>query len=574
MAEAIRMPRMSDTMTEGVIVDWHKKVGDKIKPGDLLADVETDKATMELESYNEGTLLYIGVEKGKSVPVEGILAIVGKEGEDYKPILEEEKKKGPKQNKKEAKVEKNAEKIPNKNENEEMAIAEGQEKQDDNQAANDPKADASNVELPADAKVIRMPLMSDTMTEGKIIQWNKKVGDKVKSDDSLAEVETDKATMDVVGYEEGTLLYIGVEAGKAAKINEIIAIVGKPGTDVSAFVEAEKNTAKNPSKTENKSEEKKEEQKAAPQPENQNNEVAQLSSEEGGRIKASPLAKRLAAEKGIDISQVPGSGDGGRIIKKDVDSYVPAPASKQEGKKAVEAKPVLPFAPGGQESHEDLPNSQMRKTIARRLGESKFQAPHFYLTMEINMDNSIQSRKTINEVSPVKVSFNDLVIKACAMALRQHPAVNSSWMGDFIRQNKHIHIGSAVAVPDGLIVPVIRFADQKSLSQIASDASQLYEKVRNKKIQPEEFTGNTFTISNLGMMDIDEFTAIINPPDSAILAVGAIKERVVKKGDGFAVTNVMKVTMSCDHRSIDGAVGAAFLQTLKKFLENPVTMLV
>ena len=576
MAEAIRMPRMSDTMTEGVIVDWHKKVGDKIKPGDLLADVETDKATMELESYNEGTLLYIGVEKGKSVPVEGILAIVGKPGEDYKPILEEEKNKSTKEEQKEAKVEKNAEKLPRKNENEEKAIAAGQEKQSENMPADvefyknaDPTA-----ALPPDAKVIRMPLMSDTMTEGKIIQWNKKVGDKVKADDSLAEVETDKATMDVVGYEEGTLLYIGVEAGKAAKVNDIIAIVGKPGTDVSAFVEAEKNAQKNPAKTENKTQEKPDEQKAAAQPETQNEENLQSASEEGGRIKASPLAKRLAAERGIDISQVAGSGDGGRIVKKDVDSFVPKAAPKQEGKKAAEAKPVQPFAPIGQESHEDIPNSQMRKTIARRLGESKFQAPHFYLTMEINMDNSIQSRKAINEVSPVKVSFNDLVIKACAMALRQHPAVNSSWMGDFIRQNKHIHIGSAVAVPDGLIVPVIRFADQKSLSQIAADASQLYEKVRNKKIQPDEFTGNTFTVSNLGMMDIDEFTAIINPPDSAILAVGAIKEKVVKKGDGFAATNVMKVTMSCDHRSIDGAVGAAFLQTVKKFLENPVTMLV
>ena len=567
MAEAIRMPRMSDTMTEGVIVDWHKKVGDKIKPGDLLADVETDKATMELESYNEGTLLYIGVEKGKSVPVEGILAIVGKPDEDYKPLLEEEKKKGSKENKKEAKVEKDAEALPKKDENEEKAIAEKQEKQSENKSADV----LENVELPKDAKVIRMPLMSDTMTEGKIIQWNKKVGDKVKADDSLAEVETDKATMDVVGYEEGTLLYIGVEAGKAAKVNDIIAIVGKEGTDVSAFVEAEKNAQKNPPKSENKEVQKQEEPQAV-QPSTENN--TQQSSMEGGRVKASPLAKRLAAEKGIDISQVPGSGDGGRIIKKDVDSFVPAAAEKAQPSKATEVKPVQPFAPIGQESHEDIPNSQMRKTIARRLGESKFQAPHFYLTMEIDMDNSIKSRKAINEVSPVKVSFNDMVIKACAMALRQHPAVNSSWMGDFIRRNKHIHIGSAVAVPDGLIVPVIRFADQKSLSQIAADASQLYEKVRNKKIQPDEFTGNTFTVSNLGMMDIDEFTAIINPPDSAILAVGAIKEKVVKKGDGFGVTNVMKVTMSCDHRSIDGAVGAAFLQTLKKFLENPVTMLV
>lgn len=568
MAEAIRMPRMSDTMTEGVIVEWHKKVGDNIKPGDLLADVETDKATMELESYNEGTLLYIGVEKGQAVPVEGIIAIVGKKGEDYKPLLEEEKKKEPAKNKQQE----NAEVLPRKEENEEKAIAENQEKQSDNKPADV----TQNVELPKGAKVIRMPLMSDTMTEGKIIQWNKKVGDKVKSDDSLAEVETDKATMDVVGYEEGTLLYIGVEAGKSAKVNDIIAIVGKEGTDVKAFVEAQKHM---PQQGEAKAEkpEISSTAQSSPAPAPRQNATAQPSSVsvEGGRVKASPLAKKLAEEKGIDISQVQGSGDGGRIVKRDVDSYVPAAAPKQEAKKAVaEAKPLQPFTQIGQESYEDIPNSQMRKTIARRLGESKFQAPHFYLTMEINMDNAITSRKSINELSPVKVSFNDLVIKACAMALRQHPAVNSSWKGEFIRQNKHIHIGSAVAVPDGLIVPVIRFADQKSLSQIAADASQLYEKVRNKKIQPEEFTGNTFTVSNLGMMDIDEFTAIINPPDSAILAVGAIKEKVVKKGDGFAVTNVMKVTMSCDHRSIDGAVGAAFLQSVKKFLENPVTMLV
>jgi len=568
MAEAIRMPRMSDTMTEGVIVEWHKKVGDNIKPGDLLADVETDKATMELESYNEGTLLYIGVEKGQAVPVEGIIAIVGKKGEDYKPLLEEEKKKEPAKNKQQE----NAEVLPRKEENEEKAIAEKQEKQSDNKPADV----TQNVELPKGAKVIRMPLMSDTMTEGKIIQWNKKVGDKVKSDDSLAEVETDKATMDVVGYEEGTLLYIGVEAGNSAKVNDIIAIVGKEGTDVKAFVEAQKHT---PQEGEAKAEkpETKSTAQSAPAPAPHQNATAQPSSVsvEGGRVKASPLAKKLAEEKGIDISQVQGSGDGGRIVKRDVDTYVPAAAPKQETKKAAaEAKPLQPFTQIGQESYEDIPNSQMRKTIARRLGESKFQAPHFYLTMEINMDNAITSRKSINELSPVKVSFNDLVIKSCAMALRQHPAVNSSWRGDFIRQNKHIHIGSAVAVPDGLIVPVIRFADQKSLSQIAADASQLYEKVRTKKIQPEEFTGNTFTVSNLGMMDIDEFTAIINPPDSAILAVGAIKEKVVKKGDSFAVTNVMKVTMSCDHRSIDGAVGAAFLQSVKKFLENPVTMLV
>jgi len=551
MATAIRMPLMSDTMTEGKIIQWNKKVGDKVKSDDSLAEVETDKATMDVVGYEDGTLLYIGVEAGKSAKINDIIAIVGKEGENFQSILDEDKNKDAKGDKKASDDEK-------------------KEAVSDKKESAQPEKKSGNVELPKDAKVIRMPLMSDTMTEGKIIQWNKKVGDKVKSDDALAEVETDKATMEVVGYEEGTLLYIGVEAGNAAKVNEIIAIVGKEGTDVSAFVAAEKNA---PASADNKSE-----AKAAPQPEAQNNETAPQTSStestEGGRIKASPLAKKLAEEKGIDIAQVQGTGDGGRIIKKDVDSYVPAAAPKQEGKKAAEIKPVMPFAQIGQEGYEDIPNSQMRKTIARRLGESKFHAPHFYLTMEINMDNAITSRKGINEISPVKVSFNDLVIKACAMALRQHPAVNSSWKGEFIRQNKHIHIGSAVAVPDGLIVPVIRFADQKSLSQIAADASQLYEKVRNKKIQPEEFTGNTFTISNLGMMDIDEFTAIINPPDSAILAVGAIKEKVVKKGDGFGVTNVMKVTMSCDHRSIDGAVGAAFLQTVKKFLENPVTMLV
>lgn len=556
MATAIRMPLMSDTMTEGKIIQWNKKVGDKVKSDDSLAEVETDKATMDVVGYEEGTLLYIGVEAGKAAKINDIIAIVGKEGEDFQSILDSEKNSGSKKDKNDSKKEEKKEGASDKKDKPES------------------EKKSEKVDLPKGAKVIRMPLMSDTMTEGKIIQWNKKVGDKVKSDDSLAEVETDKATMDVVGYEEGTLLYIGVEAGKAAKVNDIIAIVGKEGTDVSAFVEAQKNAPQEPEEKEEKTEEEAPEHQTKAQPAVQNNATPQPSSADGGRVKASPLAKKLAEDKGIDISQVQGTGDGGRIVKRDIDSFVPSTTSKPETKKAAEAKPVQPFAQIGQESYEDIPNSQMRNTIARRLGESKFQAPHFYLTMEINMDNAITSRKGMNEISPVKISFNDMVIKACAMALRQHPAVNSSWKGDFIRRNKHIHIGSAVAVPDGLIVPVIRFADQKSLSQIASDASQLYEKVRNKKISPEEYSGNTFTISNLGMMDIDEFTAIINPPDSAILAVGAIKEQVVKKGEGFGVTNVMKVTMSCDHRSIDGAVGAAFLQTVKKFLENPVTMLV
>ena len=550
MAEVIRMPLLSDTMTEGKIVTWNKKVGDKVKSDDVLADVETDKATMEVTGYADGILLYIGVPAGEAAKINQIIAIVGKEGEDYKALLDGDKdaaKPAPAKETKEAAPE----------------------------AAKQSTAPATaKVTLPAGAKEIRMPLLSDTMTEGKIVSWNKKVGDLVKSDDVLADVETDKATMEVVGYEEGTLLYIGVEAGSAAKINEIIAIVGKPGTDVSAYIAAEKSGANSATVT---------------APVSATVETVTASVEQAAtetieptsgdqRIKASPLAKKLAADKGIDLTKVNGSGDNGRITKKDIDSYVPA-AAKLTATDALKTSPAAKssapvFTAIGQEGYTDVPLTQMRKVIARRLGESKFSAPHFYLTMEINMDNAMSSRIAMNEVSPVKISFNDMIIKACAMALRLHPDVNSSWMDDFIRQNKHIHIGSALALPEGLIVPVIRFADQKSLSQIAADAKELYGKAKDKKLQPNEFSGNTFTISNLGMMDIEEFTAIINPPDSAILAVGAIKEKVVKKGDGFGVINIMKLTLSCDHRSVDGAVGAAFLQTLKRFLENPVTMLV
>jgi pyruvate dehydrogenase E2 component (dihydrolipoamide acetyltransferase) len=547
---------MSDTMTEAVIVGWNKKVGDKVKAGDVLAEVETDKATMELESYNEGTLLYIGVDKGKSVKVDGVLAIVGKAGEDYKAALAAAGTTTP------AAIE-----PPVGNTTEKAKPA-------------DTKNTApAKVSLPDGAKEIRMPLLSDTMTEGKIVSWNKKIGDKVKADDVLAEVETDKATMEVVGYEEGTLLYIGVEAGKAAKINEIIAIVGKPGTDVSAYVAAEK-AGTTPTAVANPDGGSIEMPASAAtfQQTGMNNVT-------NGRIKASPLAKKLAEEKGVDIAKISGSGDGGRVTKKDVDEYSPVsvnatPLSSVAEKIPPAATPV--FMTTGAEGFTDVPLTQMRKVIARRLAESKFTAPHFYLSMEINMDQAITARNSMNEVSPVKISFNDLVIKACAAALRLHPDVNSSWMparsgtegGEFIRRNHHIHIGSALALPEGLIVPVIKFADQKTLSQIAAEAKDLYAKAKDKKIQPSEFTGNTFTISNLGMMDIEEFTAIINPPDSCILAVGSIREVVVRKNGIFDVANVMKVTLSCDHRSVDGAVGASFLQTVKKYLENPVTMLV
>ena len=577
MAEVIRMPLLSDTMTEGKIISWNKKLGDKVKADDVLAEVETDKATMEVNGYVDGTLLYIGIPAGEAAKVNQIIAIVGKEGEDYKSLLDGEK--GATKTEDEAKPAEasNTEALKTK---EASAETSAKTASSTNAAPSQTtNTKPQTVSLPQGAKEIRMPLLSDTMTEGKIVSWNKKVGDLVKADDVLADVETDKATMEVVGYEEGTLLYVGVEAGNAAKINEIIAIVGKAGTDVSAYVAAEKAGGNNAAVADSSPATENEAAPATRQEQTTENSPAAIeepTASSNGRTKASPLAKKLAADKGIDISKVSGSGDGGRVTKKDVDDYVPAEAKTPTvvvnpvGGSTV---PVAAFTASGQEEHTDVPLTQMRKTIARRLGESMFAAPHFYLTMEINMDNAITARTHLNELSPVKISFNDFIIKAAALTLRQHPNVNSSWMGDFIRQNHHIHIGSAVATPEGLIVPVIRFADQKTLSQIAGEAKELYGKAKDKKLQPNEFSGNTFTISNLGMMDIEEFTAIINPPDSAILAVGRIKEIVVKKGDGFGVSSFMKLTMSCDHRTVDGAVGAAFLQTLKKYLENPVTML-
>jgi pyruvate dehydrogenase E2 component (dihydrolipoamide acetyltransferase) len=547
MAEVIRMPLLSDTMTEGKIVKWNKQVGDKVKSDDVLADVETDKATMEVVGYADGTLLYVGIPEGSAAKVNEIIAIVGKEGEDYKSLLGDGGASGERSRTTEAPA---------------SSVVEMQ-----SNAGSGVDADALASQL--GVTVIRMPLLSDTMTEGKIVAWNKKVGDAVKSDDNLADVETDKATMEVVPYAEGVLLYTGVEAGNAAKVNEVIAIIGKAGTDISGLLSALKGqgTSVKAQGTNIGAATSSNGQAVA------NIETVTSSpSGDGGRIKASPLAKKVAAEKGIDLHNVQGSGDGGRIIKADVDNYKAAAAVSTSAPAAKAAAPVIAFTPGAGEGFVDTPNSSMRKTIARRLGESMFTAPHFYLTMELNMDNAMAARAQMNAVSPVKISFQDMMIKACAMALRKHPAVNSSWMGDFIRTYNHIHIGSAVAVDQGLIVPVFKFADQKSLSQIASEANVLYDKARTGKLQPQEFSGNTFTISNLGMMDIEEFTAIINPPDSCILAVGRIKEIVIKKADGsFGTTNVMKVTLSCDHRSVDGAVGSSFLQTLKK---NPVTMLV
>ncbi len=571
MAEVILMPRLSDTMTEGVIAAWHKKVGDTVKKGDLLAEVETDKATMDLESYKDGTLLHIGSDKGGKIQVNDLLAIIGSPGEDVSSLIKSSSQPaavGSLPAEASAKV------------GQQFAIKDQKESNQKTKSAGDPKQETRNnaqhpVEKPETGidiskmeEVVLMPRLSDTMTEGVIASWHKNVGDMVKKGDVLADIETDKATMELESYKNGTLLYIGAQKGEKIEVNALLCIIGeKEKIDIESIVSAVKGQA---SAGGEQSQVPVEPSSKAKSTSNQQPTTSnQQQSTTNGRLKASPLAKKLAKEKGIDIQSVHGTGDGGRITKEDIDKFKPG-GSKGMGQQDISLSPAIINT---DEGFSDIPNSQMRNIIARRLGESMFNAPHFYLTMEINMDNAIAARAQMNEFSPVKISFQDILIKACAITLRQHPAVNSSWMGDFIRTYNHIHIGSAVAVPEGLIVPVIKFADQKSFSQIAAEAKELYEKARNKKLQPQEFTGNTFTISNLGMMDIEEFTAIINPPDSCILAVGRIKETVIKKENGFTVTHVMKVTMSCDHRSVDGAIGAAFLQTLKKYMESPIGML-
>lgn len=553
MAEVILMPRLSDTMTEGVIAGWHKKVGDKVKKGDLLAEVETDKATMELESYKDGTLLHIGSEKGGKLQVNDLLAIIGSPGEDISSLI----------------------KTPQPAVSSLTVAASA--KADQQPATNNEQpvtATAAVIDISKMDEVVLMPRLSDTMTEGVIAAWHKNVGDSVKKGDILAEIETDKATMELESYKNGTLLYTGAKKGEKIQVNALLCIIGEKGkVNVDEIVAATKTGISQKSEVVDR---KPEATNLQPATSNQQPVYAEAPSAKpattNGKLKASPLAKKIAKEKGIDIRTLAGSGDGGRIIKADVDSY--SPAKPFVSQQPAETKPLSVFTPiAGEEGFTDIPNSQIRSVIAKRLAESKFSAPHFYLTMEINMDNAISFRNQLNEVSPVKVSFNDLVVKAAALALRKHPAVNASWLGDKIRRYHHIHIGVAVAIEDGLIVPVIRFADQKNFPQIAAESKELSAKAKNKKLQPNEFTGNTFTISNLGMMDIDEFTAIINPPDSCILAVGRIKETVVKKAEGFGVSNFMKVTLSCDHRSVDGALGAAFLQTFKKYLESPVGMM-
>lgn len=541
------MPRLSDTMTEGVIAAWHKKVGDTVKKGDLLAEVETDKATMELESYKDGTLLHIGTEKGGKLQVNDLLAIIGNAGEDISSLV-----KG------------GGAATPAAAPKKEAAKQETPAKE-----AAAPAAGSGSIDLSKVEEVILMPRLSDTMTEGVIAGWHKKVGDTVKKGDLLADVETDKATMELESYKNGKLLYVGAQKGDKVPVNALLCIIGEEGkVDVDKLVAAAKGGVAAPAAAGG------EKPSAATATETATVEAPAMAENSNGRVKASPLAKKLAAEKGINLSQVRGTGDGGRITKSDVDNYKQAAASSSTAPaKAASTAPVN-TAPAGQVSFEDTPVSQMRKVIAKRLAESKFTAPHFYVTMSIDMDKAVESRAKINEVAKVKISFNDMVLKACALALKQHPIVNSSWLGDTIRVNHHVNIGVAVAVPDGLLVPVVRFADTKSLSQIGAEVKDFAQRAKDKKLQPSDWEGNTFTISNLGMFGVDEFTAIINPPDSCILAVGGIQQVPVVKDGVVKPGNVMKVTLSCDHRVVDGASGAAFLLTLKSLLEEPLRMLV
>ncbi|MFV0605348.1 MAG: pyruvate dehydrogenase complex dihydrolipoamide acetyltransferase [Niabella sp.] len=543
MAEKILMPRLSDTMTEGVIAAWHKKVGDPVKKGDLLAEIETDKATMELESYKDGTILHLGVQQGEKLKVDDLLVIVGNPGDDISGLL-------------------------NGNDAEVAPVTSESKPAEKAPAA----SAAAALDVSAMEEVVLMPRLSDTMTEGVIAGWAKNIGDDIKKGDLLAEIETDKATMELESYKNGKLLYQGAKAGEKIQVNDLLCIIGEETkVDVDAIVAAVKNGAVAvPASTEDT------ETIAATAPETTTaaSGTTTVSSSGDGRIKASPLAKKLAAEKGINLGNVQGSGDNGRIVKADIDNYAPATNVAPQASAAASAKTVVPTSPTGLVSFEDVAESQMRKVIAKRLAESKFTAPHFYLTMSIDMDNAVASRAKINETSPVKISFNDFVLKACAIALRQHPTINSSWLGDTIRTNHHINIGVAVAVPDGLLVPVVRFADGKSLSQIAVEVKDFAKRAKDKKLQPADWEGSTFTISNLGMFGIDEFTAIINPPDACILAIGGISQVPVVKNGQIVPGNIMKVTLSCDHRVVDGASGAAFLQTLKELLEEPLRMLV
>jgi len=541
MAEIINMPRLSDTMEEGTVAKWFKKVGDTVNEGDILAEIETDKATMEFESFNEGELLHIGIQEGGTAPVDTLLAIIGKKGEDISALLS------------------------GGDNGAAPAAAEAAPTEAATQAQPEQAAPAA---LPEGIEVIMMPRLSDTMEEGTVAKWNIKVGDTVNEGDILAEIETDKATMEFESFHQGTLLHIGLNEGESAPVDSVLAIIGKKGTDISGILAAQNEPAAAPVKavtSEPTAAAKPEpvaaiaEVKPAPQP------VAQpiQTQSSNGRVIASPLAKKLAHEKGIDLARVQGSGDHGRIVKRDIDNYQPQTGGG-----------IQSFTPRGTESVTELTNSQMRKTIAKRLSASKSSAPHYYLGVEFDMDHAIAFRTQYNTLPDTKISFNDIVVKATALALKQHPQVNAKWEDHQITQHHHVHIGVAVAVEDGLVVPVVKFADEQSLPQLGAAVKDYAVRARDKKLKPEEMDGSTFTISNLGMFGIQEFTSIINQPNGAILSVGGIVQKPVVKEGQIVVGNTMKLTLACDHRVIDGATGAQFLQTLQGYIENPLTMVV
>lgn len=568
MAEIITMPRLSDTMTEGTVASWLKKVGDKISEGDILAEIETDKATMEFESFHSGTLLYIGVQEGETANVDSVLAIIGKEGEDYKSLLEGSSSEGKENESADTKEEKQTESDSKA------------DTSDKEEVKKEEQSEETSAEIPDNVSVVTMPRLSDTMTEGTVATWLKKVGDDVKEGDILAEIETDKATMEFESFYAGTLLHIGIQEGESAPVDSVLAIVGPEGTDVSGILSGgSKPKAKTESKKENSSEDKSESKKesnAAETKEESAKTETSSATNDSSRVFASPLAKKIAQDKGINLSDVKGSGENGRIVKNDVENFNPSAktaSTETKSEDKVSSTSATKAVPTGEVFAEEVKNSQMRKTIARRLAESKFTAPHYYLTIEVNMDNAMESRKLINSLPDTKVSFNDMVVKACAMALKKHPQVNSQWTEAATIINHHVNVGVAVAVEDGLVVPVVNHTDLLSLTQIGSTIKNLAGKARSKKLQPKEMEGSTFTVSNLGMFGIEEFTSIINQPNSAILSVGAIIEKPVVKNGQIVVGNTMKVTLACDHRTVDGATGAEFLQTLKHFIENPVTML-
>ena len=537
MAIVVNMPRLSDTMEEGTVSSWLKKVGDKVEEGDILAEIETDKATMEFESFNEGFLLHIGIAEGESAAVDSLLAIIGDEGEDVSEFI-----------------------------NADSATPSTEETSETEKIQPEPTTETQTTAIPKGVEVVKMPRLSDTMEEGTVASWLKNVGDVVEEGEILAEIETDKATMEFESFYSGELLHIGVQVGESAAVDSLLAIIGPSGTDVASVltasanvssdssptVEREKTTVEDPPKTTMESSE----------PVTATQVVSTANTNE--RIMASPLAKKIAAEKGIDLRQVQGTGEHGRIVKRDIEQFVPGSA----------AASLQAFVPKGHESSEDIQNSQMRKVIAKRLAESKFSAPHYYLSVEFDMDAAIAFRKQYNELPNTKISFNDIVLKATALALKKHPQVNSRWFDDRIQLNHHVHIGVAVAVPDGLVVPVVRFADEMALPQIGSKVKDYAVRARDKKLAPDEMEGSTFTISNLGMFGIDEFTSIINQPNSAILSVGAIVQKPVVKNGEIVVGSTMRLTLACDHRTVDGATGAQFLQTLREYTEQPLRLLI